>query len=738
MNPESQVETDKIQHLSLAVQGMHCTNCVGRVEHALLRVAGVRRATVNLLHERADIDFSPAETSSQKLLEAVVQSGYRASAWRGIGGQMRRERIHDIRLILCLLLSLPLLLSMLVHAQGLDSRFMLSPWVALGLASVVQFWGGWPFYREAFNTIKTKAMTMGTSVAIGSSLAYGISVWHVVTAAPVMLSFEASALIITVVLLGRRLEDRLKRRTMAAIHQLVSLQPQQVRKRGNNGTESMVPLPEIAMGDEIVVWMGERVPLDGEIVDGVGTFDYSLLTGETLPRVLAKSETVTAGACCLNGSVRLRVTNHAGQTMLDRMADMVAVAQASQAPIQRLADTVAGCFIMIVLGFALATFGFWSFHGDWAMAQKTTIAVLLLACPCALGLAVPMVISVAVGQASKHGILLRDATALERASKVTTVIFDKTGTLTNATPELAEAVTFGIHSSDQIIAIAAALNQKVHHPVASALRQIIAKRELPLVLPQILGEPKITFGRGVEGELADGTRVICGNLQFMSEHKIKLDEAAVTAAGFEHRGRMLCWVASLKPQAKLMGLMAFRDHIRPEAQKAVSQLLHQNYQLAVVSGDNRSATLSVAKRLGIGQMLGEALPQDKMLEIQKRQKWGEIVAVVGDGMNDAPALALADLGIAVQGGVEAADAAAPIRLLRDDLRLIPAIFELSKAARRVMSINLGWAIMFNIVGLPLAALGQVPPWLAAASMSLSSLIVIGHSLTLKFWRPHYE
>jgi P-type Cu+ transporter len=537
------------------------------------------------------------------------------------------------------------------------------------------------------------------------------------------------------VLVGRWIEARVRRKTMAAVHHLVALQPPEVRRLTAGGAEEMVPLAEIAVGETIVVWMGERVPLDGDVSDGLGTFDYALLTGETAPRVLGKGESVVAGALCLNGSIKFKVTNHAGQTMLDRLADMVAVAQASHPELQRLVDRVAGYFIAVVLAFAALTVAFWAAQNDWATAEQAGIAVLLLACPCALGLAVPMVIAVAVGQAAKHGIILRDATALERAAKVTTVIFDKTGTLSMGEPELAETVTFGAQSSDQILAYAAALNQKVNHPVAVALRRIVAQRSLPLDLPTLAGNPAIVYGRGVQGTLADGTELICGNLSYMSEHKVPLQDAAATAAGWEERGRILSWLAVLKPAPRLLGLMSFRDYIRPEAQAAVTALQQQNYNLSLVSGDNRHSTISVAKRLGIGHMIGEAMPQDKMQEIQKRQKWGEIVAMVGDGMNDAPALAIADLGIAMHGGVSAADAAAPVRLLRDDLRLVPAVLDLAKAARRVMLMNLGWAVLFNLVGLPLAAAGMLPPALAVVSMSVSSLAVIANALTLKNWRP---
>lgn len=732
-NPES--ATDPIRHLALAVSGMHCANCVGRVEHNLLRVTGVRRAAVNLVQERADIDYDAELTAPTQLIAAVQKAGYKAVPWQGIGATMRRERLDSVRVIACFMLSMPLLLEMLAHAMG-EHRFALPQLLALALGSVVQFWGGWPFYRGALQALRNRVLNMDVLVALGASIAYGTSVWRVWQDSAEPLAFEAAALVITFVLLGRWVEQQVRRKTMAAVHHLVALQPQQVRRAVTGGAEVMVPLPEVMLGDTIVVWTGERVALDGEVVDGLATMDYAHVTGEAVPRVVGNGDAVIAGALCLNGSVKIKVTSHAGQTVLDHLADMVAVAQASHPKVQRLADQAAGYFVNVVLVFAALTFLFWWFHGEMAQGQQAALAVLLMACPCALGLAVPVVISVAVGQAARHGILLRDATALEQAADVNTVIFDKTGTLSSGTPELAETVTFGQHSSDQILAYAAALNQKTNHPIAAALRATMANRSVPLALPTLRGDAEIVFGRGVQGTLQDGTVLVCGNLHYMSEHHVPLEDAAATAAGWEERGRSLSWVAALTPQPRLLGLMSFRDAVRPEAQAAVQRLLQQHYNLSVISGDNKHTTLSLAKRLGIGHVIGEALPQDKLQEIQKRQKWGEVVAMVGDGMNDAPALASANLGIAMQGGVAAADAAAPIRLLRDDLRLVPAVFDLARAAQRTMYLNIWWAIIFNLVALPLAAMGSVPPYIAALSMSVSSVLVLLQSLSLRLWRPH--
>ena len=721
-----------IRHLALAVSGMHCAACVTRIEQNLAQVPGVRKASVNLVTGRVDVDFAEDQTGRQDLIAAVGKAGYQAVQWGGTGS-MGKDPVL-LKIIVCGFFSLPLLAHMVM---GLGhSGVLLSPWVLLALATPVQFWGGWQFYVGAVRVLRSSSVNMDVLAALGSSIAYGVSVWRVVQGHGELV-FEASALVITFLLIGKWLEAQVRRQAIAAVHHLITLQPQQVRRIETGGRENKVALASVKVGDTLAVWTGERVPLDGQLVAGQGSFDFALITGEATPRVLGQDDAVIAGVLCLNGQVTLKVTNQVGQTMLDRLADMVAVAQASRAPIQRMTDTAAGYFVFAVILSAIIALGLWSFlKGDIDAGMRSALSVLLMACPCALGLAVPMVVSVAIAQAARYGILIRDAATLERAALTTTVIFDKTGTLSQGKPELAETVAFGAFSSDQILACAAALNQHVNHPLAETLRDIAAKKIASTAMPVLQGEAEVVYGRGVQGKLQDGRTLICGNLLFMDQHSVPLDDASVTAAAWEERGRSLVWLAELTVRPVLLGVMSFRDAVRPEAQAAVAQLLQNRYTLAVLSGDNRQNTLSVAKRLGIGQTTGEALPQDKIQEIRKRQKWGEVVAMVGDGMNDAPALAAADLGIAMCNGVAAADAAAPVRLLRDDLRLVPALLSLARLARGLMVVNVFWAIIFNMIALPLAIMGRVPPHVAALSMGISSLAVVSVALALKWWRPN--
>lgn len=718
------------QPVALAIGGMHCAACVARIEQALRALPGVTGATVSLVTGRADIVVgSDGAVSPEVMVAAIARAGYRAVPWQRRAALERQT--GKLRLGVCMLASLALV-------AGTAAALRHDPaaaWALLALASLVQFWGGWPFYRGAFAALRARAITMDVLVAFGSTIAYGISAWRVY-AGHGKLMFEASALSITFLLVGRWLETRARHQAVAAVHHLVTLQPQQVR-RLDSGRTVMTALADIKAGDRLEVWTGERVPLDGAVVAGEGAFDFALVTGEAAARQLGTDDAVVAGALCLAGQVTVEVSSVAGQTMIDRMADMVAMAQASKSPFQRMTDTVASYFVFAVILTAILALALWSgLRGDVDMGVSSALAVLLLACPCALGLAVPMVVAVAIGQAARYGILIRDATALERAAQVTTVVFDKTGTLSLGKPDLAETVALGDVSGDQVLACAAALNQRVNHPLAEAMRAIAAARSAAGAVPAVQGMPTIVPGRGVRGVMQDGRTMICGNLQFMNENHVPLEEAAATAAAWEEHGRSMVWLAELTPAPRLLGVLSFRDGLRPEAQDAVSALQHGRYNLAVLSGDNKLHTLSVAKRLGIGQTKGEVLPQEKLHEIQKRQKWGDVVAMVGDGMNDAPALAAADLGIAMSNGVAAADAAAPVRLLRDDLRLVPALFGLAKMAHGLMLTNIVWAVAFNAVALPLAVMGRVPPHYAALSMGISSLAVVGMALTLKWWRPH--
>ena len=732
LDPMTNLKSSPVRHVALAVSGMHCAACVTRIEQNLAQVPGVGKSHVNLATGRVDVDFTEGLAAPQDLIAAVAKAGYQATQWRGLSGGGYDAML--LKIIVCGLLSLPLLLPMAWHYGY--TGITLSPWLLLALATPVQFWGGWQFYAGTVRALKNQTLNMDVLAAVGSSVAYGISAWRVAQGHG-ELAFEASALVITFLLVGKWLEARVRRQAVAAVHHLVTLQPQQVRRVEVGGRENMVALSDVKVGDTLAVWTGERVPLDGQLTVGQGSFDFSLITGEATPRVLGQDDAVIAGALCLGGRVTLKVAARVGETMLDRLADMVAVAQASRAPIQRMTDTIAGYFVFAVIICAIAALGLWSFlHNDIDSGLRAAMSVLLMACPCALGLAVPIVVSVAIGHAARYGILIRDAATLERAAMTTTVIFDKTGTLSLGRPELAETLALGAFSSDQVLAGAAALNQHVNHPLAEALRAIAASKIAPTAMPTLQGAAEVVYGRGVQGKMQDGRTLICGNLLYMDQHKIPLDDAAVTAAAWEERGRSLVWLAELSPTPTLLGVMAFRDSVRPEAQAAVTRLLQGRYLLAVLSGDNKHNTLSVAKRLGIGQTTGEALPQDKIHEIQKRQKWGEVIAMVGDGMNDAPALAAADLGIAMCNGVAAADAAAPVRLLRDDLRLVPALLSLAKMAHGMMIVNICWAIIFNMIALPLAIIGQVPPHLAALSMGLSSLAVVGMALSLKWWRPH--
>lgn len=734
----SQPVQDNFSRLTLAVQGMSCASCVNRVEQHLKQVPGVAEADVNLLAGRAEVTFDPEQAQESDLIESVKKAGYAAhiarpgEAFLVAGGDPLRTRLIVGTVVAPLFTG-----GMVAHLLGLAWR--VPDEVALLLAALVQFYAGAGFYVGAWKTLKARSLGMDVLVALGSSVAFFYGAWLVLGPNPAGEApeyyFEASALIITFVVIGKWLEARVKRQAAAAVHHLVTLQPQEVRRRNATGQTDMIPIGQIASGDIFDVWAGERVPLDGVLLDGQAAFDMALITGESVPRTLGKSDQVLAGALCLNGTVVVKARAGVGDTLLDRMADMVAHAQTTKTRIQRLADKVSAFFIQGVVALAVIAFLYaWFTTGHVAAGILPAVAVLVVACPCALGLAVPAVISVAIGQAARHGILIRDAEILERAGKVTTVIFDKTGTLTEGAPELAEITGFSALSSEDLLASAAALNAQITHPLATALRQAAAARGVVInPAPEAENVP----GHGVRGALADGRKLACGNLSFMVELGVFLDDVAATAATWEQQGRSLVWVASLDGTPRLLGLLAFRDAVRPDAQATIASLARQNITTAMLSGDNRANVETVARSLGIAVAHGEALPQDKMQEVVKRQTWGETVAMVGDGMNDAPVLAQADLGIVVTHGVAAADAAAGVRLMQDDLRLIPALIDLARRARRTMILNLVWAFVFNALALPFAALGVLPPHYAAMAMAVSSIAVLLHALSLKGWHPKH-
>ncbi|MBV8614685.1 MAG: copper-translocating P-type ATPase [Acetobacteraceae bacterium] len=714
----------------LDIAGMTCASCAGRVERALRRVPGVRGAEVNLATERAHVAAPFGAVTLDQLLAAVRKAGYEASLVKPpeqAGDAGAKTRRGGIQAAAAALLSAPLLLGMIGHALG--SGWMLPGWVQFALASAVQFGLGWRFYAAGWKAVRALTGNMDLLVALGTSAAWGLSVYELLAARPggePALYFESSGLIITFILLGRWLEARAKGQTASAIRALTRLRPDTARVR-QSGVERVVPLGEVAVGSVVVVRPGERVPVDGRVVEGGGGVDESMLTGESLPVEKRPGSAVTGGSANLDGLLAIETTAVGAETMLARIVRLVEGAQASKAPIQRLVDRVSAVFVPVVLAIALATFAaWWAASGNAPQAVLNAVAVLVIACPCALGLATPTAIMVGTGAAARHGILIKDAEALERAHAVTLVAFDKTGTLTEGRPELTEVVPSEGVTEPEVVRLAASLQAASEHPLAAAVRSLAERRDIAaLPVEDFRARP----GRGVSAHIG-ARRLVLGNRRLLAESGI----AAVPPMP-EAQGGTLAWLAETSPDRRLLGVLAFGDPVKPSAREAVAALRGRGIGTLMLTGDSRAAADEAARQLGIDTVIADILPEGKAEAVARLRRQGHVIAMVGDGINDAPALAAADLGIAMATGTDVAVSAAGVVLMRGDPRLVPEAIDIARRTRRKIRQGLFWAFAYNVVGIPLAACGLLSPVVAGAAMALSSVSVLANALLLRTWRP---
>jgi Cu+-exporting ATPase len=741
------------QDITLGIGGMTCATCAGRVERALRRVPGVLGVSVNLATERAAIR-ALAGTDREALAAAVTAAGYAVHAAEDESGAasvadaQARER-RD--LLLAALLTAPFLVGMLGMALGRD--WMPGGWWQAALATPVQFWLGARFYRAGWAALRAGTGNMDLLVALGTSAAWALSAWlllrHGASGAGHHLYFEASAVVVLFILLGRFLEARAKRATGAAIQALLALRPQTAHRLGPDGTETTVPTAALGPGDRVVVRPGERIPADGMVIEGRAGVDESQLTGESRAVEKEPGGAVATGSIALDGRLVIEVRAVGAATMLARVAALVAAAQASRAPVQKLVDRVSAVFVPAVVALALLTAIGWLLAGAGAeVAILRAVAVLVIACPCALGLATPAAIMAGTGAAARAGILLRDAEAIERARGVTLVAFDKTGTLTEGRPTLAALHPAPGVAAAEAIALAAALQQGSEHPLA---RAVLARLEGP---PAPVADFRALPGRGVSGVVA-GRALRLGSPRLLAESGADPGPLAAAAAAEAAQGRTLAWLlapapppvappalalavppaAPAAPAAQVLALLAFEDALKPGAAAAVAGLRAMGLRAAMISGDSRQAAAAVAARLGLDDVAAEVLPAGKAERIAAWQAGGHRVAMVGDGVNDAPALATADLGIAMGTGTDVAMQAAGITLLRGDPALVPAAIAIARATLAKIRQNLAWAFAYNVLGLPLAALGHLSPLVAGAAMALSSVSVLANALLLARWRP---
>ncbi|MBB3213285.1 Cu+-exporting ATPase [Herbaspirillum sp. Sphag1AN] len=750
MTTTSTLATPK--EFALLVSGMTCASCAGRVEKALAKVAGVQQVNVNLANEKASI-LADGSVEQAALIAAVERAGYTASDANPNVETITTPTAPALpawwSVALASALSVPLLLPMLLMAIGFE--WQLSPVWQWLLATPVQFWLGARFYRAGWHAAKVGSGNMDLLVALGSSAAYGLSLYqwlmpeHGSAGAP-HLYFEAAATIITLVLLGKWLEARAKRQTTDAIAALKALRPDTALVR-RDGVDSVVPLTAIRCGDLIIVRPGERVAVDGIIREGLSQLDESLLTGESLPIQRQAGERVIGGAINGAGLLLVETTAVGHDTMLARIIDMVEHAQGAKAPIQHLVDRVSAIFVPTVLLLSVITLLFNGLYShDWEAAIMHAVAVLVIACPCALGLATPTAIMVGTGVAARHGILIKDAIALEMAHRLQVIAFDKTGTLTNGKPVLVACEAVRGENSDEndtsnLLTLAASVQAHSTHPLAQAVMQASHQRGLT-TLPS--SEQLALPGRGVQATVQNH-RIQLGNRRWLQELGLSEQLAAQPslsslAIRLEQEGNSVSWLVQ---DGQLRGVLAFGDTIKASAADAISRLHAMQLRCVMLSGDNQGAAQHVAAQLGIDHFRANILPADKataILAIQSSAVSGQsntrtLVAMVGDGINDAPALAAADVGIAMASGTDVAMQTAGITLMRSDPAMVADAIDISRRTYRKIQENLFWALIYNLIGIPLAACGLLNPMIAAAAMAFSSVSVVSNALLLKRWKP---
>ena len=709
---------------SFDISGMTCASCVARVEKAIRAVPGVLDAGVNLATERASVRGTAAP---EAVLAAVRKAGYEGTPTPAVRPPAGTRNAPSWWPLACaLLFTAPLAAPMLGHLLGRDWSLPGSlQWL---LATPVQFWLGARFYRAGWKALRAGSGNMDLLVAIGTSAAYGLSV-YLLARGGTHLYFESSATVITLVLLGKWLEARAKGQTVEAIRALEALRASEaIVRRG--GADTAIALEQLRVGDVLVVRPGARVAADGRVLEGSSHLDESLLTGESLPQAKEPGARVTGGAVNGEGLLLVDVTAVGTETMLSKIIRQVEDAQAVKAPVQRLVDRVSALFVPVVLFVSLVTLLGWGLAtGDWQAALLNAVAVQVIACPCALGLATPTAIMVGTGAAARHGILIRDAEALERAHAIDTVVFDKTGTLTEGRPRV---VAVEGHEARAVATLAAALQQHSEHPLAHAVTLHV--REQGLAVPMAAAARALP-GRGVQAEV-DGATVYLGNTRLMEE--LQADTGAWRGAAGRHEaaGRTVSWLArGGAGTPEVLGLLAFGDRVKEGAAEAVARLQAMGVTPMMLTGDNAGAARAVADALGIARYTAQVLPAEKAEAVRAAIAAGGTVAMVGDGINDAPALAAADVGIAMAGGTDVAMHTAGITLMRGDPRLVADAITVSQRTWRKIRQNLGWAFVYNLVGIPLAAFGLLNPMLAGAAMALSSVSVVANALLLRGWRP---
>ncbi|WP_060788694.1 heavy metal translocating P-type ATPase [Geobacillus zalihae] len=726
------VATEKV---TLDIEGMTCAACATRIEKGLNRMEGVTSAAVNLATNSAVVEYKEGVTSVEDILEKIKKLGYK--------GQIRNEEQDDAgrkeerlkqkqrQLAISIILSLPLLYTMLAHMpfdMGLPMpQLLMNPWFQLLFATPVQFYIGGPFYVGAYRALRNKSANMDVLVALGTSAAYVYSLYEALRTLGnpqymPRLYFETSAVLITLVLVGKYVEALAKGRTTEAISKLVSLQAKEATVI-RNGEEMKVPLEEVVIGDTILVKPGEKIPVDGTVISGASSVDESMITGESIPVDKKEGDYVIGATMNTNGVLTIRAEKVGKDTALANIIKIVEEAQGSKAPIQRMADTISGIFVPIVVGIAVVSFLIWYFFaapGDLAKALEAAIAVLVIACPCALGLATPTSIMVGTGKGAEQGILFKGGEYLERTHQINAVLLDKTGTVTKGKPEVTDVLAF----REDMLDYAVSAESASEHPLAHAIVEYGKKQAISL---KPLEHFSAITGHGIEAVI-DGKSILIGTRKLMKERSVAISVHEDKMVELEKQGKTVMLVAI---DGQLAGIIAVADTVKESSKEAIQTLKQMGIDVYMATGDNQRTAEAIANEVGIEHVYAEVLPENKANIVEELQKQGKRVAMVGDGINDAPALAKADIGMAIGTGADVAIETADVTLVGGDLRHIPKAIELSRQTMKNIRQNLFWALFYNTIGIPVAAFGLLEPWIAGAAMAFSSVSVVANALRLK-------
>ena len=723
----------------LVLTGMTCAACATRIEKGLKKSDGVMNANVNLALEKASVEYNPSVVSPQDLIQTVEKLGYGAM----VKSDENEKDVVDYRVkeiekqqgkfIFSMILSLPLLWAMVGHFSFTSFLYVpeafMNPWVQMALATPVQFYIGKQFYVGAYKALKNKSANMDVLVALGTSAAYFYSVYLSIqtignNAHSVGLYFETSAVLITLILLGKVFEARAKGKSSEAIKKLMGLQAKTATVL-RDGAESIIPLEEVVSGDIVLVKPGEKIPVDGEVFEGSSALDESMITGESVPVDKTVGDTVIGATINKNGFLKIKATKVGRETALAQIIKVVEEAQGSKAPIQRLADSISGVFVPIVVGIAVITFLIWYIlvaPGDFAEALEKLIAVLVIACPCALGLATPTSIMAGSGRAAEYGILFKGGEHLEGTHKINTVILDKTGTITNGSPVLTDVITD--QNEAEFLSLVGSAEKQSEHPLAQAIVDGIKKKAIDL---KDVSEFESITGYGIKA-VVEGKEVLVGTRRLMTKFSIDIEPVLDRMETLEKQGKTAMLAAV---DGAYAGVVAVADTIKDTSTEAIKRMKEMGLEVIMITGDNKQTASTIAKQAGVDHVIAEVLPEGKAEEVKKLQQQGKKVAMVGDGINDAPALATADIGMAIGTGTDVAMEAADITLIRGDLNSIPDSILMSHKTMRNIKQNLFWALAYNTIGIPIAALGFLAPWLAGAAMAFSSVSVVLNALRLQ-------